>query len=128
MKQIQRILCVDDEPDMRLLIKLALENVRKYEVGVYGSGKELLDNISSHNPDIVLLDFVMPGMDGLQILHELRARDDCKGIPVIFMTGSSSESDIDMIMAAGAAGIISKPFDPLILAASIEEIWGRIHG
>lgn len=127
MKTLHKILCADDEPDMRALIQLALVNVGHFEVDLCASGRQLLENISIYNPDLILLDYIMPGMDGMQVLESLQGREDCHGIPVVFMTGISTQSDMDKMTAAGAAGIITKPFDPMALSAALVKIWSDIN-
>lgn len=127
MRTLQRILCADDEPDMRALIKLALENVGHFHVDLCASGRELLDNIDLCKPDIVLLDYIMPAMDGMEVMQQLQRRADCHRIPVVFMTGSSTQSDIDRMKMAGAAGVIAKPFDPMTLSEALVKIWDDVN-
>lgn len=122
MKKLQRILCADDEADMRMLIKLCLENVGGYDVLVCGSGRELLDNVSDWNPDLIILDAVMPLMDGPQTFAQLKAQDGGKHIPVLFMTGKAKEAEAEL-MASGAIGVVTKPFDPVHLATDIKNMW-----
>lgn len=122
MKKLERILCVDDESDMRMLIKMSLENVGGYEVQVCTSGQELLDNAARWLPDLVVLDAVMPVMDGLETLRRLRELDGYKNTPVLFMTGKAKDSE-PAFRAAGAIGIVTKPFDPIHLAQDIQSLW-----
>ncbi len=122
MKKLQRILCADDEADMRMLIKLCLENVGGYDVLVCGSGKELLENVARWNPDLIILDAVMPIMDGLSTFAQLKAQESSLHIPVLFMTGKAKEAEA-ALMAAGAIGLVTKPFDPVHLATDIQSIW-----
>ena len=122
MKTLQRILCADDEPDMRMLIRLCLENVGSYDVLVCSSGRELLDNVARWKPDLIILDAVMPLMDGLETFSELKAQENGLHIPVLFMTGKAQDYEA-ALMASGAIGIITKPFDPIHLAADIKKIW-----
>lgn len=126
MKPLQRVICADDEPDMRMLIKLSLENVGGYEVKIFGSGRELLDEIDRWNPDLIILDAMMPGMDGLCTMENLRCNPKFKGTPVLFMTGKAKEAGAEFL-AAGAQGVVSKPFDPVHLAADIGKIWESIQ-
>lgn len=123
MQQLKRILCADDEPDMRMLIKLALENTGGYEVDVCVSGQQLLERLNIWKPDLILLDFRMPGMNGMEVFLELQSREDCRSIPVVFMTGTTAKTDIDMMKASGVRGVIVKPFDPLALSDNIVRIW-----
>ena len=126
MKKLERILCVDDESDMRMLIKMSLENVGGYEVSVCSSGQELLDNAARWYADLVVLDAVMPLMDGMETMKRLRLLDGYRDTPVLFMTGKAKESEADF-KAAGAIGIITKPFDPIYLAQDVQKIWESAH-
>lgn len=122
MKNLQRILCADDEADMRMLIKLCLENVGGYDVMVCSSGRELLDNVTRWCPDLIILDAVMPLMDGPETFKQLKAREGGLHIPVLFMTGKAKEAEAEL-RASGAIGVVTKPFDPVHLAADIKGIW-----
>lgn len=122
MRKLQRILCADDEPDMRMLIRLCLENIGNYEVLICNSGKELLENVERWNPDLIILDAVMPLLSGAETFHQLRLNDAAKDIPVIFMTGRAMDAE-DELMAMGAIGFIPKPFDPLNLGGQIQKLW-----
>lgn len=126
MKKLQRILCADDEADMRMLIKLCLENVGGYDVLVCSSGRELLDNVARWNPDLIILDAVMPIMDGPATFAQLKAQENSLHIPVLFMTGKAKDAEAEL-MAAGAIGLVTKPFDPVHLAADIQNIWEATH-
>ncbi len=122
MKKLQRIICVDDEADMRMLIKLCLENVGGYDVLVCSSGKELLENIERWRPDLIILDAVMPIMDGPATFAQLRAMENGLHTPVLFMTGKAKDTEAELL-ATGAIGLIMKPFDPVYLASDIQGIW-----
>lgn len=122
MKALQKILCVDDESDMRMMIKLSLENVGGYQVMTCATGQELLDNIEGWNPDLIVLDAVMPGMDGLETLSKIKANEKFKTIPVMFMTGKAKEAEKEML-DAGAIGVVIKPFDPIHITSDIQKVW-----
>ena len=124
MKTLQRIICADDEPDMLMMIKLSLENMGGYHVQTCSSGRELLDSVDSWKPDLIILDAVMPGLNGLQTLAALRHAG--VGAPVLFMTGTLKEGIADF-MNAGAMGVIPKPFDPLRLAEDVKNMWRAFH-
>lgn len=126
MNKLNRIICADDEADMRMLIKMSLENVGGYEVMVCSSGQELLDKITHWNPELVILDAVMPGMDGLETLKQLRIQDKYAETPVIFMTGKAREREHEF-KDAGALGVVTKPFDPIYLAQDVQKLWESSH-
>jgi CheY-like chemotaxis protein len=87
------------------------------------SGQEALAVVSKIQPDLVLLDMMMPGMDGLTTLQGLRANSDSASIPVIFMTAKVQDQEIKHYLEAGACGVIAKPFDPMQLAEQVRTIW-----
>lgn len=127
MRTLRRILCADDESDMRMLIKMALENVGGFSVTACASGRELLDKAPDSNADLIILDAVMPSMSGLETLKLLREIESCSNTPVLFMTGKAREAEAEF-MAAGAIGVVTKPFDPIYLAQDVKTLWERHHG
>lgn len=122
MKTLQRIICVDDEPDMLMIIKLSLENIGGYQVLACASGLELLDMLDSWSPDLIILDAVMPGLTGLQTLARLREKEGGANVPVLFITGSAGVN-LEDFAVAGVIGVMGKPFDPLRLAEDVKNIW-----
>lgn len=114
-----RILHVEDEPDIREVVKISLMLDPAMMVKSCDDGARALTEAAEWQPDIILMDAVMPVMDGPQILAHLREDKRTAGIPVVFMTARAQESDIDRFRALGAAGVIAKPFDPLTLAKSV---------
>lgn len=126
---MMRVLHVDDEPDIREIARVALGDVGGLEVVSAGSGVEGLREAASWKPDLILLDVMMPGMDGPTTLTRLRDCPDTAGIPVIFMTAKVRGHEIDHYMTLGAMGVISKPFDPMTLADEVRTIWdARVAG
>lgn len=113
-----KLLYVDDEEDIRTIVELALGMDPSMQVEIAASGAEALAKVGSgrYMPDLAMLDMMMPGMSGLELLQALRAREDTKDIPVIFVTASARSTDVTHYTDAGAIGVISKPFDPLTLA------------
>ncbi len=120
---LQRILYVEDEPDIQAVAKLALEMVGGYQVMICSGGQEALDKVSGFAPDLILLDVMMPGMDGPTTLQNLRADPATAAIPVIFLTAKVQASEMAQYQALGALNVIAKPFDPMTLAAQVREIW-----
>ena len=115
-----RILYVDDEPDMRDIVSLALDREPAFDVRSCGSGREALEIAAEWRPDLVLLDVVMPDMDGPTTLARLREIPAGRSVPVVFLTARSQPSDIARLTAFGAAGVIAKPFSPMKLAATVK--------
>lgn len=121
---LQRILYVEDEPDIQAVAKLALEMVGGYQVMICGGGQEALDNVSGFAPDLILLDVMMPGMDGPTTLQKLRADPATAAIPVIFLTAKVQPPEVAQYQELGALNVIAKPFDPMTLAEQVRQIWG----
>ena len=120
---LQRILYVEDEPDIRVVAKMALEAVGKFTVIPCASGQEALSVAPGAAADLLLLDVMMPGMDGPSTLKALRAMPTTAKTPVIFMTAKVQASEIAAYKALGALDVIPKPFDPMELSAQIQQIW-----
>lgn len=126
--RLQRILLADDEPDILEIARIALETVGGYEVAVCESGSEFLALLPRFNPDLVVIDALMPDVDGLQVLNEMRRIKGYADIPAVFLTGLVLDRDLRDLRASGAADIITKPFDPMALPKRIEDIWKAFHG
>ena len=120
---LSRILYVDDEADIREIVQLALESVGGFTVGLCDSGACALERAQSFRPDLILLDVMMPGMDGFETLQRLRQVPDVAGIPVVFMTAKVQPNDLNRYRGLGAAEVIVKPFDPMTLPGQVQEIW-----
>ena len=116
---MKRVLYVDDEPDIREIAELALELDPEFEVRVCASGSEALTIAQEWLPEIVLLDVMMPGIDGPTTLGMLRANPCTHAIPVVFITARVQAGETAKLSALGAAGVLTKPFDPMTLAADV---------
>lgn len=116
---------VDDEADLREIVALALGLDPEIEVACCNSGSQAIEKIALRKPDLLLLDVMMPGLDGPATLLELRARPGCEDIPVAFMTARTQTSEIQHYVQMGAVDVITKPFDPMLLAAQVKEIATR---
>ncbi len=120
--EIQTVLLVDDEPDIRLIAEMGLSKVGGLTVFTAASGSEALATAVAQSPDVILLDVMMPGMDGPETLEGLRADERTRATPVIFVTAKAQQSEIERFMGLGAAGVVAKPFNPLTLADQVREI------
>ena len=127
-RELSRILYVEDESDIRTVTAMALEAVGGFTVISCDSGKEALAVAPDANADLILLDVMMPGMDGLATLSALRGLSQTAGTPVIFMTAKVQASEIQHYMSLGATDVIAKPYDPMTLSEQIREIWQRVAG
>lgn len=125
---LQRILYVEDEPDIQTVARLALEMIGGFTVAICSSGAEALERVGEFAPDLVLLDVMMPGMDGPTVLARLRELPGTAATPVVFMTAKIQPQEVAEYRALGAVEVIGKPFDPIALPEQVREIWRRIHG
>jgi len=119
---MRRVLVIDDEEDIREVARLSLELVGHYQVLTASCGRDGLDYARSHRPDAILLDVMMPDMDGPAALTALRADPSTRDIPVLFLTAKTQQAERKRLAALGAAGILTKPFDPLKLSADIASV------
>src|SRR5256885_8242586 len=107
MKDLSKILMVEDEPDIQAVARIALEAVGGFQVEMCGSGREALERMSTVAPDLVLMDVMMPGMDGPSTLQALRANPDTAGFPIIFMTAKVQSHEVTRYIDLGALGVIA---------------------
>jgi CheY-like chemotaxis protein len=119
---VEKVLMVDDEPHVRRVAELSLSRVGGWAVTLATSGAEALMAAVESPPDLILLDVMMPGMDGPTTLGALQERTATAAIPVIFMTAKVQEHEIDRYLTLGAAGVVCKPFDPVKLPDQIRRI------
>ena len=125
---LERILYVEDEPDIQAVARLALEQLGGFTVELCSSGAEALEKVPLFKPDLILLDVMMPGMDGPSTLQALRGLPETQGCPVVFMTAKVQPQEVEHYRQLGAVDVIPKPFDPMALADKVRAIWERHHG
>lgn len=123
MKPLRHVLCVEDEPDIRLVAQIALETVGGLSVSLCPSGTEAVAMARATRPDLIVLDVMMPGLDGPGALRALRADPETRDIPAVFMTAKVQPSEIAQLKALGALDVVAKPFDPMTLASQLQAIW-----
>lgn len=116
-----RVIYVDDESDIREVASMALELDPALIVKTCSGGQEALDMARSWNPDLILLDVMMPGIDGPMTLAALRVETITKDIPLVFITARTQARDVERFLELGAAGVIAKPFDPMALAGDVRK-------
>lgn len=117
-----KVLYVDDEPDIREVAAMSLELDPQIAVKLCPSGKQALEEAALWHPSVILLDVMMPGMDGPSTLAALREVPQTSSIPVIFITARAQQAEIDGFIALGAIGVIPKPFDPMDLAQRVRQL------
>ena len=114
-----RVLCVDDEPDIREILDMSLGIDPEFEVRACASGVDALATAVDWSPSIILLDVVMPVMDGPTTLAKLRQNPRTTDIPVVFLTACMRSDEVEQFISLGVQGVVPKPFDPMTLAASV---------
>lgn len=122
----KRILIVDDEASLRTLVRANLE-VDGLEVSEAVDGIEAMRILAESQPDLILLDIMMPGKDGIEVLEDLAADKKLKGIPVILLTAKGEQEDLEKGAALGARGHITKPFDPEQMVRTVKAALGMIR-
>lgn len=125
-ENLKRILMVEDEPDIRTVAELALEAIGGFELTACESGQKALEKIDECRPQLIVLDVMMPCMDGPETLKAIRRLPGYAMTPAVFMTAKVQRDEVQSYLALGAAGVIPKPFDPLTLADQIREIWNEV--
>jgi CheY-like chemotaxis protein len=125
---LRKVLVVEDDPDIQLVAELALSAIGGLEVEVCGSAMDALDEAVTFRPDLILLDVMMPGMDGPSALDALREIPEIARTPVVFMTARAQPQEIARYMQMGSLGVIPKPFEPQALAATLRALWERHEG
>ncbi len=124
--QLSKILLVDDDENIRTIALLSLED--DYQVEIATSGQAALQHAMKSKPDLILLDVMMPGLDGKATFEKLQEIPELAKIPVVFMTAKVQIHEIDFYLKLGAAGVITKPFDPMTLAGDVQNIWATLAG
>jgi two-component system, OmpR family, response regulator len=122
-EKLQRITYIEDEPDIRAITEFALRDLGGFCVDACASGPEALERTPDFNPDLILLDIMMPEMDGIETFNRLRAFPKLAGTPIVFMTARAMKDEIASYLAMGVSDVVAKPFDPITLASRVEEIW-----
>ena len=122
---LPRILYVEDDPDIQAIAVMVLETIHGFTLEVCSSGNEAVQKAEAFNPDLILLDVMMPNMDGPETLERLREFPTLAVTPVVFMTAKVQPQEVQAYLDLGAVGVIAKPFDPMILADQLREIWER---
>lgn len=124
--ELRRILFVEDDPDIRTVATMALEAVGGFSVLACDSGARAIGEASAFGPDLVLLDVMMPGLDGPATLEALRRLPDLGETPVVFMTARVQAHEVARYREMGAADVIAKPFDPMALSDTVRSIWSAL--
>lgn len=126
MKPLQKVLCVEDDPDIREIIQLALVDVGGLTVIACESGQRALVEVDHFEPQLIVLDVMMPGMDGPETLNALREQGSVsESTALAFMTAKVHPEELERYRELGVVNVIPKPFDPMTLADQLRAIWSR---
>lgn len=128
MSDLRRVMCVEDDPDIRMILEFSLTTVGGYEVLCCPEGASALNQVADFRPDMVLLDVMMPGLSGPETLVALRELPEMSGVPVVFMTAKALPEELEELLTHGATGVIVKPFDPMTLPTDIRPYWEHGRG
>jgi len=120
---LHTLLYVDDDPDIREIVEMSLGLDGRLLVSTSAGGEHALATMRSERPDLVVLDVMMPGMDGPTILRRMREDPDLQHIPVIFMTAKANPQEVARFKELSAIGVIAKPFDPMALGGQVRTLW-----
>ena len=125
-RPLNRICYVEDDEDIQRIVRMSLERVGKMTVEVVGDPTLAIEAMTAFKPDLVMLDWMMPKMDGPAVFRQMKLRPETSGLPVVFITAKAAQRDLDELTKMGAAGTISKPFSPKDLPEQLREIWKKL--
>ncbi len=128
MDPLKRIMHVEDDESIRMITSITLESVGNMEVRSCESGFLALDQFEEFKPQVILMDVMMPELDGPETLEKMKARFDLSSIMVLFITAKVQDDEIAHFKAIGGFDVIEKPFDPMTLSDKILACWKACHG
>lgn len=123
MNKLKRVLYVEDEPDIQEITRMALETLGGLDLKVCSSGAEAIAVVEGFDPDLLLLDMMMPDLDGAQTAQKIHALPGMAALPVVLMTAKVQAQEMASYRDLGALGVITKPFDPLLLPDQLQGLW-----
>jgi two-component system, OmpR family, response regulator len=125
-RPLNRICYVEDDEDIQRIVRMSLERVGKMTVAVVSDPTQAIATINEFRPDLVMLDWMMPVMDGPTLFKHMKQLPETRALPVVFITAKASQRDLDDLKQLGAAGTISKPFSPKDLPDQLRAIWAGL--
>ena len=125
-RPLNRICYVEDDEDIQRIVRMSLERVGKMTVAVVSDPTQAIATINEFRPDLVMLDWMMPVLDGPALFRQMKLRPETSALPVVFITAKASQRDLDELKSLGAAGTISKPFSPKDLPEQLRAIWAAL--
>ncbi len=125
-RALNRICYVEDDEDIQRIVRMSLERIGKMTVEVVGDPTVAIEKMAVFRPDLVMLDWMMPVMDGPTLFRQMKTRPETSALPVVFITAKAAQRDLDELVSMGAAGTISKPFSPRDLPDQLRAIWAKL--
>jgi len=125
-RALSRICYVEDDEDIQRIVRMSLERIGKMTVEVVGDPTVAIEKMTAFRPDLVMLDWMMPVMDGPTLFRHMKTHPETSALPVVFITAKAAQRDLDELTAMGAAGTISKPFSPKDLPDQLRAIWAKL--
>ncbi len=123
---LNRVCYVEDDEDIQKIVRMALERIGKMTVQVVSDPMLAIEAIKAFKPELVMLDWMMPGMDGPTLYRKMKEVPEVRDLPVVFITAKASQRELDELRSLGAAGTISKPFSPKDLPVQLRTIWKNL--
>jgi len=123
---LQKVFYAEDDEDIQRIVRVSLERIGKMTVKIESDPLKAIDGIKAFQPDLVMLDWMMPGMDGPTLLKTMRELPETADYPVVFITAKATQKDHAELLSLGAAGIVSKPFSPKDLPDQLRAIWAGL--
>jgi CheY-like chemotaxis protein len=125
-RPLQRICYVEDDEDIQRIVRMSLERIGHMSVEIVTDPLRAIDVMKAWAPDLVMLDWMMPGMDGPALFRQMKQLPETASLPVVFITAKATQRDMEELAALGAAGTISKPFSPRELPDQLRAIWAKL--
>jgi len=125
-RSLVRVCYVEDDEDIQKIVRMALERLGKMTIEIVSDPMKAIDAIVAFKPDLVMLDWMMPGMDGPTLFRKMKDNPATRDLPVVFITAKASSAEMNELRALGAAGAISKPFAPKELPEQLRAIWSTL--
>ncbi len=125
-RPLAKVCYVEDDEDIQRIVRMSLERIGKLTVDVVGDPMVAIERMKAFTPDLVLLDWMMPGMDGPTLFKKMKEYPETASLPAVFITAKASQTELDDLIRMGAIGTISKPFSPKDLPDQLRALWAKV--
>jgi two-component system OmpR family response regulator len=125
-RPLVKVCYVEDDEDIQRIVRMSLERIGKMTVEVVSDPMVAIEAMKKFSPDMAMLDWMMPGMDGPTLFRKMKEDPETAALPVVFITAKASQSELDDLVRMGAVGTISKPFNPKDLPEQLRAIWAKL--